>query len=250
MTSNEIKAIIDSFVYNLKRDYTFKPIYKYQPPDSSILESLIESTLLAPNASRNQIHQLCIDSKTHSFHAICVAPCWLEEVQTLIKNDKTKLCTVIGFPNGNSTYSNKLNECEEALAKSVNEIDMVINLSAFKSQSYDYVMSEIKELVHLCHLQNVLVKVIIEIAYLTEIEIIQCCLLAYWGGADFIKTSTGFAPSGATVEAVSLIRQVVTDRMGVKAAGGIRDKASAIELVNAGANRIGASRAIEWFTTT
>ncbi|MCB0280321.1 MAG: deoxyribose-phosphate aldolase, partial [Calditrichaeota bacterium] len=231
MTNNEIKAIIDSFVFNMKRNYTFRPLYKHQPADASELESIIDYTLLSPNASRADIHQMCINSKSHSFHSICIAPCWVEEVQSLIKNDKTKLCTVIGFPHGTSSYSNKINECEDTLQKAVDEIDMVMNLSAFKSQSYDYVISEIKEIVHLCHRHKVLLKVIIEIAYLNEVEIIQACLLAHWGGADFVKTSSGFARSGATVEAVRLMRQVVMDNMGVKAAGGIHEKSFAIELL-------------------
>jgi deoxyribose-phosphate aldolase len=208
------------------------------------LAKLIDHTLLKPEATYNEIERLCFEAKEYGFASVCVNPAYVHLATRLLGGSPVKVCTVVGFPLGATTYTMKAEEGKEAVVNGAAEIDMVINLGALKSGFYNLVYQEIKAVVEAasCH---ALTKVILETCFLTTEEKIKACLLAQYAGADFVKTSTGFGKAGATAEDVALMRQVVGGTMGVKAAGGIRDLATAEAMIKAGANRIGASAGVK-----
>jgi deoxyribose-phosphate aldolase len=211
------------------------------------IAAFIDHTLLKPNAKEEEIVQLCNEAREFGFAAVVVNPSYVPLVASLLANTPVKICTVVGFPLGSMTTEAKAFETRDAVAKGAHEIDMVINVGKLKSGDYQYVMEDIKAVVKAA--QHRTVKVIIEAAMLTDDEKVAACILAKAGGAQFVKTSTGFGPGGATAHDVALIRRTVGPQMGVKAAGGIRDLATAAEMVKAGATRIGASASVQIMTS-
>ena len=209
------------------------------------LARYIDHTLLKPEASRDQILKLCREAVEHHFASVCVNPCWVRLCAEALRGSEVKVCTVIGFPLGATLSSVKAFEAEECIRQGAGEVDMVINIGALKSGDRQYVEDDIRAVVERAHALGALVKVIIETVLLTQEEKVLACRLSQAAGADFVKTSTGFAGGGATVEDVALMRQVVGDAMGVKAAGGIRTYADALRMIQAGANRLGTSAGVQ-----
>ncbi len=211
--------------------------------DLDNLAQYIDHTLLKPEAQKEAIEKLCQQAEENRFASVCVNPVWALQAKKLLP--RVPLCCVVGFPLGASTTKVKLAETKEALQAGADEVDMVINIGSLKDENYAQVLQEIQLLADECHNFGAKLKVIIETCLLTQEEKIAACLLSKRTRADFVKTSTGFSSGGATEEDVALMRQVVGNKMGVKASGGIRDKATALSMLKAGANRIGASAGIE-----
>lgn len=209
------------------------------------LARLIDHTLLKPDATEAQIRQLCHEARQYGFAAVCVNPFWVPLCAELLAGATPVVCTVIGFPLGATFPGVKVFETQCSLAAGAREVDMVINIGALKSRRYDEVYRDILGVVQAAHATGALVKVIIETALLTDEEKVEACTLSQAAGADFVKTSTGFAAGGATVADVALMRRVVGPRMGVKAAGGIKTAEDATALIQAGATRIGASAGVK-----
>ena len=208
------------------------------------LASLIDHTLLKPEATEDQIRKLCAEAAEFRFATVCIQPTWVRLAARLLTGTGVGVCTVAGFPLGANTADVKAYEARRAVFDGAAEVDMVINVGALKSRDYRTVEDDVRGVVRACHEGGALTKVILETALLTREEKVKASTLAAAAGADFVKTSTGFGPGGATVEDVALMREVVGERIGVKAAGGVRDRATAEEMVKAGANRIGASAGI------
>lgn len=214
------------------------------PADPSVAK-LIDHTLLKPDATPDQVAQLCYEARKYGFASVCVNPSYVKLCADLLTGSEVKVCTVIGFPLGASSPEVKAFETETALRDGATEIDMVINIGALKGRDYTLVARDIAGVVRIAHRANALVKVIIETALLTEEDKITACLLAKEAGADYVKTSTGFSGGGATAADIALMRRVVGPEMGVKASGGVKDYADAKSLVEAGATRIGASAGVK-----
>ena len=204
------------------------------------MNKYIDHTLLYAYATNIDIVNLCEEAKEYDFMSVCINPCYVRLAKEQLKNSSVKVCTVIGFPLGASTISSKVYETKEAISNGADEIDMVINISKVKNNDFDYVLDEIKQ-VRKASIGKIL-KVIIETCYLTDDEIIKTSNCVVEAKADFVKTSTGFGPSGATVEAVKLIKNTVSDKTLIKASGGIKTKEDLIKMIDAGANRIGTSK--------
>lgn len=211
---------------------------------SEKLASMIDHTLLKPTASREDVVKLCEEARRYGFASVCINPCYVALSAQLLRMTNVKVCTVVGFPLGANRSEVKAYETARAVEDGAQEVDMVANIGAVKSGDYDLVESDIRAVVEACR-SIVVSKVIIEAALLTDDEKIEVCRRAKAAGADFVKTSTGFGPGGATAHDVALMRSVVGDEMGVKAAGGIRDLATAQEMIAAGASRIGASASVK-----
>lgn len=207
------------------------------------LNKLIDHTLLKPEATKAQIEKLCGEAKEYDFKSVCVNPYYVKYAKELLKDSDVLVCTVIGFPLGQNTTEIKVAETIDAIKNGADEIDMVINIGALKSKDEDYVLNEIKEIRNAC--KGKTLKVIIETCLLTDEEKITACKLSKEAAADFVKTSTGFSTHGATVEDVKLMRETVGEDMGVKASGGIRDKETALKMVEVGATRLGVSAGVE-----
>jgi deoxyribose-phosphate aldolase len=209
------------------------------------LAGMIDHTLLKPQGTEEQIRQLCAEAKEFRFATVCVNPAWVPLCATLLRGSPVKVCTVIGFPLGATLSEVKAFESQRCMAFGAQELDMVINIGALKSRQYGVVEDDIAAVVNAAHPQGATVKVIIEAAYLTEEEKVEACALAKAASADYVKTSTGFGPSGATVEDVALMRRVVGPEMGVKAAGGVKNAEEVKAMIAAGATRIGASAGVK-----
>lgn len=210
------------------------------------LAKYIDHTLLKATATFEDIKILCLEAIQYGFYAVCVSPCYVKHAAKLLRDTDIKVCTTVGFPLGAVTTATKVAEAVEAVKAGASEVDMVMNLGLLKSGDYYGVQEDISEAVKAvrAHNSSGTVKVILEMALLDENEKVCACQLAKAANADFVKTSTGFGTGGATVEDVMLMRRLVGDIMGVKAAGGIRDARTAIEMIEAGANRIGSSSGI------
>lgn len=210
------------------------------------LAGMIDHSVLRPDSTEEDVKNGCKLAVDLGLAAVVVNPTHVPIVATSLKGSCVKTCSVVSFPFGLSTKEVKLAETRNVLAQGAEEIDMVMNFSALRSHREDYVLNEITSVVELSKTQakKVVVKVILETCYLNEAEKKKACLLATEGGADFVKTSTGFGPAGATVNDVHLMREAVGLRLGVKAAGGIRTIEEALEMVNAGASRIGTSSSL------
>ncbi|MBE6081376.1 MAG: deoxyribose-phosphate aldolase [Tissierellaceae bacterium] len=204
----------------------------------------IDHTLLKPDATEEMIENLCDEARKYNFYAVCINPYYVKLVKKILRNSDVKIATVIGFPLGANTGKIKALEAEESIRDGADELDMVINIAALKNKDYDKVKEDIEEVVKKAK-GNALVKVIIETCLLTEDEKVRACNLSLEAGANFVKTSTGFNGKGATVEDIRLIKSVVGDKMKIKASGGIRDYETAIKMIEAGANRIGASSSVK-----
>ncbi|PKP24722.1 MAG: deoxyribose-phosphate aldolase [Bacteroidetes bacterium HGW-Bacteroidetes-2] len=207
------------------------------------INSYIDHTLLKPTATKQDIFQLCEEAKKHHFYAVCINSCYVSIAKNELKTSSVKVCSVIGFPLGAMSTQSKVEEEKQAVKDGADEIDMVLNLGWLKSADFDAVWKDI-EAVKIA-IGDKILKVILEICYLSKAEIIKASELALLSGADFIKTSTGFGTGGATVEAVTLMKSVVGVHAKVKASGGIRDRKTALEYINLGVNRIGTSSGIE-----
>lgn len=205
---------------------------------------LIDHTLLKAEATKEQIIQLCKEAKEYGFASVCVNPLWVKVAAEELKDSEVKVCTVIGFPLGATTTAVKVSETKDAIENGAEEVDMVIAIGQLKSAEDSEVEKDIRAVVEAAN-KKALVKVIIETSLLTDEEKVRACELAIRAGADFVKTSTGFGAKGATVEDVVLMRNVVGDKTGVKASGGIRGLEDLQAMVAAGANRIGASSGVK-----
>ena len=192
-------------------------------PDDPDLASMIDHTLLKPDATADQIAQLCYEARKYKFASVCINPTHVKLCAELLEGTQVKVCTVIGFPLGASAPEVKAFEAQTAINDGATEIDMVINIGAVKAGDLTLVARDIHEVVKVGHAAGAIVKVIIETALLNEEEKVTACLLSKEAGADFVKTSTGFSGGGATVEDINLMRRVVGPTMGVKASGGVRD---------------------------
>jgi len=205
------------------------------------LSEFIDFTLLQPDASRNQILELCRVAESHSYKAVCVPPYYVALAHEQLRDSSVSVCTVVGFPLGYSNAGSKLAETQQALKEGADEIDMVIHQAAFVNGEYTWVGEEIRTIAAECHQKEKILKVIIESGRWNKIQIQQLCELCLAGMADFVKTSTGFSGLGAELEKVKLIRSLLPENIGVKASGGIKTEASAWEFIQAGASRIGTS---------
>ena len=214
-------------------------------PDNLEMASKIDHTLLKPEATREEISQLCFEARKYSFASVCINPTHVKLCKSLLRGSSVKVCTVIGFPLGATTPEVKVFETRQAIEEGAEEVDMVINIGGLKDKNYELVARDIRGVVKEAHSHDVLVKVIIETALLTDEEKKIACLLVKEAGADYVKTSTGFSKAGATVEDVALMRRTVGPLLGVKAAGGVRTREDFEKMVSAGATRIGASAGIK-----
>ena len=212
--------------------------------DAIAVSSLIDHTLLKPDATESQIAQLCSEAIEWEFASVCVNPCWVSVCAQALAGSPVHVCTVIGFPLGANTSAIKLAEAEVALLQGALELDVVQNIGALLSGLRDVVQKEIADLAVLAHNRDAILKVILETALLSDDEKIAASLLAVESGTDFVKTSTGFASSGATIADVKLLRRTVGPSIGVKASGGVRTLETVRDMVTAGATRIGTSSGV------
>jgi deoxyribose-phosphate aldolase len=212
--------------------------------DSSIA-SLIDHTLLRPDATKSEIVKICQEARRYQFASVCVNPYWVPVVAAELAGSPVKVCTVVGFPLGATTTESKIAETEAALRVGAQEIDMVMNVGALRSGDQEAVRQDIHGVVEASHRAGAIVKVILETALLDDNQKAIACTLAKLAGADFVKTSTGFGPSGATAHDVALMRLVVGPEMGVKASGGVRTLEDVQKMAAAGASRIGASASVK-----
>ncbi len=209
------------------------------------LAGMIDHTLLKPDATPGAVRKACAEALAYGFCSVAVQPSYVRLVAQELKGSPVRTCTVVGFPLGANISRVKAYEAEQAIAEGAQEIDMVLNIGALKSGDGALVQDDMAAVVAVCHSHGVLCKVILENCYLTDVEKMEACQRAKAAGADFVKTSTGFGPGGATVADVALMRAMVGPKMGVKAAGGIRTYAIAMEMIGAGANRIGCSASVQ-----
>jgi deoxyribose-phosphate aldolase len=214
-------------------------------PDNLEMAGKIDHTLLKPEATREEISQLCFEARKFNFASVCINPTHVKLCKSLLRGSSVKVCTVIGFPLGATTPEVKVFETRQAIEDGAEEVDMVINIGGMKDKNYELVARDICGVVKEAHLYDVLVKVILETALLTDEEKKIACLLVKEAGAEYVKTSTGFSKGGATVEDVALMRRTVGPLMGVKAAGGVRTREDFEKMVSAGATRIGASAGVK-----
>jgi deoxyribose-phosphate aldolase len=213
--------------------------------DPSAIAHMIDHTLLKPEATEDQIAQVCYEAKKFNFVAVCINPNWVALCRQLLRGSNVKIATVVGFPLGAHASETKVFETAQAIKDGADEIDMVLNIGALKSGDDAVVERDIHAVVEVSHALGAIVKVIIEAALLSDDEKVRACILSKAAGADFVKTSTGFGPGGATVHDVALMRKTVGPRLGVKAAGGIRDLKGVEAMMDAGATRIGASAGVK-----
>ncbi|MHA4737154.1 deoxyribose-phosphate aldolase [Dyadobacter sp. MSC1_007] len=210
------------------------------------LSSYIDHTLLRPTASETDIRKVCEEAWIHQFKAVCIAPVYVPYVIEMMEfcPVRIEVATVIGFPMGYSTTKVKVAEALDALQNGATELDVVMNISQFKSMAYLSVREELKQIADLAHEHNALLKVIIETAYLDSFDLYTACEICAESNADFVKTSTGFAPTGADAEIIRKMRAILPPNVKIKASGGIKTRAQAIEMIEAGAERIGTTSAV------
>ncbi|QGS51912.1 deoxyribose-phosphate aldolase [Spiroplasma tabanidicola] len=206
------------------------------------LNKYIDHTLLKPDATKKEIEILCKEAIEYDFATVCINPCFVSLASSILKKTNIGITTVVGFPLGSNTINTKVLELKEALNNGASEIDFVINISAVKDKDWIYVLNEFKEIKN--NANSNIVKVILETCLLTKEEIIKCCELACEAKIDYVKTSTGFSKAGATFENVKLMKDIVSSRALVKAAGGIRSFDDAIKMIENGASRLGTSGGI------
>lgn len=208
------------------------------------LNKYFDHTLLKPEATPDQIDALCKEAISADFYSVCVNSCYVPQVSKALSGSSVKTCSVIGFPLGACSTDVKVFETKYACENGASEVDMVINVGILKSKNYEYVKNDISEVVKAAHSFDALVKVIIETCLLSDDEIVKACELSEAAGADFVKTSTGFSSGGAKVADVKLMKETVGNRLKVKASGGIRDLETVEAMIEAGADRIGASAGV------
>lgn len=204
----------------------------------------IDHTILKPGTVSTEVQQLCSEAVNFGFAAVCIPPPFVRKAHQLLKDSEVKVATVIGFPFGYSVAKAKLAEVEQALDDGADELDVVINISAAKSASWNYLESEIRLLLKPIREAGRVIKVITESGILSDEEILKCCNIYGSAGVDFVKTSTGYAETGATIHAVQLMRANLPSDTRIKASGGIRTYEAAVQYINAGADRIGCSAGV------
>lgn len=209
------------------------------------LNQYIDHTILRADASETDIKRICQEAIKYNFYAVCVNTCHVSLAVKELEGTEIKVAAVVGFPLGASLTEAKVEETRLAVALGAKEIDMVQNIGALKEGRYAYVRSDIEAVAEAAGKQGAIVKVILETCLLTDEEIVKACQLSEIAGAAFVKTSTGFSTAGATAHHVKLMRNAVGDRLQVKASGGIKDRNKALKMIEAGADRIGASASIE-----
>lgn len=209
------------------------------------LASMIDQTKLSPDKTVSSIENLCDEAKAYGFASVCVNPCWVPLVSGRLQGSNVKVCTVISFPLGSALPEAKVQEARLAVEAGASELDMVMNIGAMRSGNHELVGEDIRGVVKVAGQSGGLVKVILEVGYLTDDQVTRACEIAEAAGADFVKTATGFGPMGATVHHVRIMREAVGERMGVKAAGGIKNFKDALRMIAAGATRIGTSAGVE-----
>jgi len=212
---------------------------------SILINRYIDHTALKADTSLDQITKLCQEAKEYDFHSVCLNSFFVKKAVEFLRGSKTLVCTVVGFPLGSSTMETKRFEAMKAIAEGAKEIDMVVNISAIKSKEWQYVLDDMSSLSQVCHQQGGLLKVILETCLLTEEEKKKVCELALKAQVDFVKTSTGFSTSGATIEDIKLMKSIVGSQAGIKASGGIRDLKTAMAMIEAGATRLGTSASVD-----
>jgi len=205
----------------------------------------IDHTLLKPTATLSDIEKLCSEAKEYGFAAVCVPPLYVKKAKEFLSGSEVKVATVIGFPFGYNAIESKVAEIVLAIVDGADELDMVVNISAIKNNDWAFIANEINTVMPIIRNKEKVIKVIIESGVLKEEEIIKCCDIYGAAGVDFVKTSTGYAEKGASINAVKLIRAHLSDAVKIKASGGIKSFSFAKELINAGANRIGCSSSIQ-----
>ena len=210
--------------------------------DINEILSKVDHTLLSQTSTWEEIKSVCDDRMKYKTASVCIPPCYVKSAKEYVK-DSLKICTVIGFPNGYSTIETKLFETQNALNSGADEIDMVINLGDVKQKKFDVIEDEIREIKSVC--KDKILKVIIETCLLADEEKIKMCEIVSKAGADFIKTSTGFSKSGATIHDVELFKNNISDSVKIKAAGGISSLEDAENFLKAGASRLGTSRIVK-----
>ncbi len=209
------------------------------------IAGMIDHTLLKPDATLAEIKQLCEEAMQYNFASVCVNPSWVQTCFDMIKSSNVKVCTVVGFPLGATTTYSKVMEAEEAIKNGAEELDMVMNVGKLKDKDYEFVFNDLKIIADLSKKHLCISKVILETCLLNDEEKVAACLLAKEAGLNFVKTSTGFSKSGATVNDVAVMKFVVREKLQVKASGGIRSYEDAIAMLNAGATRLGASAGVK-----
>ncbi len=215
------------------------------PPIDPSTASLIDHTLLKPDATRDEILRICDEAFQYSFASVCVNPTWVPLAAEKLRCTTVKVCTVCGFPLGATLPAVKRAEACESLRAGAQEVDMVINVGALKSGDWDFVEGDIRGVVEVCHAAGAITKVILETSLLNDEEKVAACMISRAAGADFVKTSTGFSTGGATPRDIALMHFVAGDGVGVKASGGVRTLEDLRKMVEAGATRIGASASVK-----
>lgn len=214
-------------------------------PGSRSMAAWIDHTLLKPEATPEQVEKLCAEARQYEFASVCINPIYVPLAHRALAGSKVLVCTVVGFPLGATLTGAKGEETRLAIEAGANEIDMVIPVGLLKGGQYEAVADDVRHIVEISHARSAVVKVILEMALLNRFEKIMGCLICQMAGADFVKTSTGFGPGGATLEDVELMRRVVGPDLGVKAAGGVRSLADAQAMLQAGATRLGSSSGVK-----
>ena len=212
---------------------------------ASEIAATIDHTILKADATKAQVAKLCQEAREYGFAAVCVNSSYVALCCQFLEGTGIEVAAVAGFPLGATLSEVKAYEAQRAIAAGAHEVDMVLSVGALKDQAYDYVLQDITTVVQACHANGALLKVIIEAALLTDEEKVAACYLSQQARVDFVKTSTGFGPGGATLEDVALMRRTVGPEMGIKAAGGIRTYQDALAMIAAGATRIGASAGVQ-----
>lgn len=208
------------------------------------IKKRIEHTTLKADTSKKEVQRICKEAIDNDFFGVCVPPYFIKTAKLELKDSKVKIVTVVGFPLGYSTTPAKVEEVKKALDEGADEIDMVINIAALKDKDYAYVANDISSIATLVHIKNASLKVIIETALLNKEEKIAALEICEAAKVDFVKTSTGFSHSGAKVEDIKLMREILSEKIKIKASGGIKTKQQALDLIAAGADRLGTSSSI------
>lgn len=222
-----------------------KNIVNYKNFSGRRVAKVIDQTLVKPTTTQKEVFDLCMEAKKYGFAAVCVSPTYAFTVSRLLKGTGIKTCVVVGFPFGANLTETKVFEAEKAVRDGAQEIDMVMNVGMFKSGNFRFVEEDIMAVVEKMKPKNIVVKVIIETCYLTDEEKIKASKLVMGTGADYIKTSTGYGFKGATIHDIKLIKNVVGNKIGIKASGGIRTYRKALAMIKAGATKIGTSTGVK-----
>jgi deoxyribose-phosphate aldolase len=216
-----------------------------RPDPRASVARVIDHTILKPEATADDVRRVCADARAYGFASVCVNPCWVALVAAELRGTPVKVCTVVGFPLGANATGTKMAETAAAIRVGAHEIDMVLNVGALRSGDHTTVANDIRAVAGVAHASGAILKVILETALLNDEQKVRACEIAKAAGADFVKTSTGFGPGGATAADISLMRRAVGPDLGVKASGGIRTLEDLRNMLAAGATRIGASASVQ-----